>query len=47
MSREELLLFRKTLLEYLDKGFIRLQPRPCYSPASPAEVSDFVEITAH
>jgi Reverse transcriptase (RNA-dependent DNA polymerase) len=32
MSREELLLLRKTLTEYLDKGFIRVSNSPASAP---------------
>lgn len=32
MSREELLVLRKTLLEYLDKGFIRASSSPAAAP---------------
>jgi len=32
MSREELLLLRKTLTEYLDKGFIRISSSPAAAP---------------
>ena len=32
MSREELLLLRKTVLELLDKGFIRVSISPASAP---------------
>ena len=32
MSREELLVLRKTLTDYLDKGFIRVSNTPATAP---------------
>ena len=32
MSREELLVLRKTLTEYLDKGFVRVSNSPAAAP---------------
>jgi hypothetical protein len=32
MSRDELLVLRKTLIEYLDKGFIRVSSSPASTP---------------
>ena len=32
MSREELLVLRKTLMEYLDKGFVRVSSSPAAAP---------------